>query len=289
MSTPTNSAHRTATTPAPLRLDIGPLRVRVDLDATLTAHVPAAWHDARVRTSDEPTERIRLTAGPVLPPAALASPEVFTSGASRSLLRSSACRLERRRDVRGGRDVTITGTCIATPHALTRALRFATQPSLLDRRRLLLHASSVVLDDGAHVFVAASGTGKSTLARRLVDAGAKLLGDEVALLGDGLAEVHPGQMLHGTPGDFAPLAAIHLLDRGAPSSEVVRQARAASTLLEAAMVYENGAGALERALAIVADLLATVPVLKTTVPDSDDALSLFESVLPGHPPQEGAR
>lgn len=231
---------------------LGPLRVQLELDEILSAIIPASWpfpkghhpscpdaEDGRVEgdagdgrrlrapvsssqspitaipttSIPDPTDRIRLSASSAPFPVGK-SPDVFVFGAEDSELLSSACRLRRQRR---GHLVEISGTSLATPHALVRAIRFATQPSLLHHRLLLLHASSVVLDDGAHVFVARSGTGKSTLAQRLVRAGARLLGDEVALVGNGGAEVHPGQLLHGTPGDGAPLAAIHLLGQSQKS------------------------------------------------------------------------
>lgn len=53
---------------------------------------------------------------------------------------------------------------------------------LYQRGALLLHASAVVHQGRAHVFCAPSGTGKSTLAGALVDAGATFLADDVCAI-----------------------------------------------------------------------------------------------------------
>lgn len=67
-------------------------------------------------------------------------------------------------------------------------------PRILQRRgRLVLHASVVAVDGRAVAFSAPSGTGKSTLALALVDAGARLMADDALVLearGDALL-AHP--------------------------------------------------------------------------------------------------
>jgi hypothetical protein len=167
--------------------------------------------------------------------------------------------------------VVLTGRCHPSPAAIARAVRFAAQPWLLDAGWLLLHGASVLLDDGVHVFLAPSGTGKSTLARRLVNAGAALLGDEVAMVCERQAGVFPLQPLAGNPVLAAPLAAIHLLGQGAPFSEPLSPTAACAQLLSHAMVYESGPRAMRRSLELATVLARGLPVFATRVPDDERA------------------
>lgn len=241
---------------------VGPLEVLVELDEALARVAPDGWGTTSGAYADE-TIRLHAWSRPGLRISGFDAEGRFTAG---------GCRLQRR--LVDGHVVT-TGESAVDRAALTRAIRFATQPSLLGKGWLLLHGSSVLLPDGVHVFVAASGTGKSTLARRLVRAGATLVGDEVALVGEGKVAVHPGQLVHGPLDSPFALAAIHLLGRGGPSSTPARKVGAAAELLSAAMVYEDGRPAAERAIALVDELVSCTPVFETRVPDDDRALALL--------------
>lgn len=242
---------------------VGPLEAALVLDGALAALVPAGWRSAPLER-----ERVRLDLSAVVGPLE-AGPGAFDVAGG---LRTSSGTLTA---VDGG----FSGTCLADPSSLGRMLRFATAPLLLARGWLLLHAASVRLADGVHLFVAASGVGKTTLALRLEAAGAELFGDEVALVGHGRAGVHPGQPRYGVPGTEGPLAAIHLLGRGAPSMTLVRPAVAAGELLGAAMVFEDGPVAVARALEVVTGLLRDAPVYRTLVPDDVTALAPFAARL----------
>jgi hypothetical protein len=190
-------------------------------------------------------------------------------GGDRSCMTAVGVELARGPSVDGV--VSMTGRCHPSPQATMRAVRFAVQPALLDAGWLLLHASSVVIDGGAHLFLAPSGTGKSTLARRLVSAGATLLGDEVALVCAGRAAVFPFQPMAGEPSLEVPLSAIHVLRQGAPRSEPLTPAAAAAQLLAHAMVYESGHAAMRRSFELAATMADATPTFVTHVPDDDRA------------------
>ncbi len=174
-------------------------------------------------------------------------------------------------DAPEGSAMTLTGRCHPSPAAVIRAVRFALQPWLLDAGWLLLHGASLLLDDGVHVFLAPSGTGKSTLARRLQARGAALLGDEVALVGEGRAAVFPHQPMAGDASLDGPLAAVHLLKQGPPSTTPLSASAACAQLLTHAMVYESGAEAMRRSLGLAMRLAESVRAFVTHVPDDDRA------------------
>jgi hypothetical protein len=71
------------------------------------------------------------------------------------------------------------------PELVANALVDGVLPRVADLRGYGLHASAVVIEGGAYVFVGPSGAGKSTLAARLAQMGALLLGDDCALIANG--------------------------------------------------------------------------------------------------------
>jgi hypothetical protein len=262
------------------RLTVGPLLVEVTLAPPLEA--PAGWREAfagaDVAGADVAgpgaSERLELV---------LAAEDGGASSEIRlfdddGAFSGGGCRLRREILPAPRGDVRERVTGVVRPHAsaLARAFRFATQPRLAALGWMLLHGSSVALADGVHVFVAASGTGKSTLARRLVAHGARLVGDEVALVHpDGRVAAHPGQPVHGPLGRTERLAAVHLLGRGEPSTRRAAGAGAVATLLAQAMVYEARPAAAVELFAQLARLVETVAVFETTVPDGPAAARLF--------------
>lgn len=248
-------------------LPIGPLHVAVLLDETLAHQAPDTWP---TRADDDSPVRLHLTthAEPFR-----GSSQVF--GDTQPVLRSSCCVIER-----SPSSAQLSGQAFPDTPSLQRALRFASQPALLDRGWLLFHAATVRLSDGVHLFTAASGTGKTTLATRLERAGGELFGDEVALVGEGRAAVHPGQTTHGTLGRTAPMKAVHVLRRGEPRSVPLSRSQAVRELLGAAMVYEDGASVAARVLSLVTALVADVACFETFVPNDDDAVRLF-GLTPG--------
>lgn len=103
-----------------------------------------------------------------------------------------------------------------TPERIEVGLRAGAEPGLASellianalpavlwqRGRFVLHASAVVLPGaaGAIALAGASGSGKSSLARALVDTGARLVGDDSIAVGGGLVSGLPG----GTFGPIEP-------------------------------------------------------------------------------------
>ena len=145
-------------------------------------------------------------------------------------------------------------------------LRLAVARHLLARGGLLLHGASALLGGGAVVFPAASGTGKSTLARELEAAGIETLGDDMAAVvpdGDGWC-VHAlpftGEAReHRRPGAY-PLRAIHPLHRGAgPRFEPLEPGAAAGAIAAQTL----GLGAFP---ALSAAGLRTAAAVTTAVP-----------------------
>jgi hypothetical protein len=98
--------------------------------------------------------------------------------------------------VRDGHRVTVDPGDAPTPERAVRALLPGLLAALLQQRGLLvLHASAVAREDNAVVVAGASGAGKSTLVARLLDAGWRLLSDDVVairLAPDGTPSVLPG-------------------------------------------------------------------------------------------------
>ena len=250
-----------------LSFAVGPVAVELELDEALFAAAPSGWRAANRSESSRARARVRLVAMEAAP--RLSDAHGFRD----SRFCGGGCRLVRTR--LGPDEERIDGESVADPLALARAVRFATQPLLASQGWLLLHAASVVIRERAELFVAASGTGKSTLARALSRAGAQLLGDEVAAVGPEGVAVHPGQSPHGALGQVVPLGTVHLLARGEPGSAPVGGAEATAELLSQAMVYEDGRAAIERALALVSRLVARATIVRTRVPLGDRALLPF--------------
>ena len=98
--------------------------------------------------------------------------------------------------VRDGHHITVDPGDAPTPERAIRALLPGLLAALLQQRGLLvLHASAVAREGAAVVVAGASGAGKSTLVARLLDAGWRLLSDDVVairLAPDGTPWVLPG-------------------------------------------------------------------------------------------------
>lgn len=272
-------------------LPIGPVLAELRMCAELWSICPESWKHQEGR-KDEPTPSVvelRISLQAAHPKAWAHSgseseipfqPRVFShpSSPDRSAplkLRASVCELELWTTEKMS---VVRGRCLPATPALSRALRFASQPFLLSQGLAVLHASSVVVEGKAHVFAAPSGTGKSTLASRLRNSVAKFLGDEVALLSKDRVFVHPGQMDHGDLNHSAPLAAIHLLSQGSLKVSPLPPAEAMTRLLGAAMVYSDDLAAISSLLGLMEDWLRSIPVVESRVPNSEEALGIFREL-----------
>jgi hypothetical protein len=98
--------------------------------------------------------------------------------------------------VRDGHHITVDPGDAPTPERAVRALLPGLLAAFLQQRGLLvLHASAVAREGAAVIVAGASGAGKSTLVARLLDAGWRLLSDDVVairLAPDGTPSVLPG-------------------------------------------------------------------------------------------------
>lgn len=244
------------------RCSFGDVTVQVSLDPTLAS----LWRPAVSQTSERPQIHIALDARE-----GLRDQVRWFSDEGDDLLIGRACSLRRFADGDGER---IEGTSHPTATAVRHALRFGTQPALLRRGWLLVHACALELSDGVHVFAAASGTGKSTLARR---AGHPVLADEVVLVAPGRAAAHPA-LPRSKVSAPKQLAALHFLEQGAPVRREISTAQACARLLSLAMVYERSAEAQALSLALVSRIVESAPAFVTTIPDDDSALDVLRPV-----------
>lgn len=178
-----------------------------------------------------------------------------------------------------------------------------------------LHASAVQLGGRVVAFVAARGTGKSTLAAACLGAGAALVADDVVVMrvdGDGVRVTPAGLPLrlrehtardtgavadapdewgkvrvHGTLATHdAPLDAVYVLSAAEPSSAVERAPRApraaALALLTHGKITELlGAAAAGDALTRCVQLAQAVPVYDLAVPRSIARLPEVVAALHG--------
>lgn len=132
---------------------------------------------------------------------------------------------------------------------------------------LLLHASSLVQDGVAYLFVGHSGAGKSTTAMNAVSAGAEVLSDDrtiVTLDADGGATAH-GTPWHGSyrraTNASAPLAGIFVLVQDSEDSVVpVGAVRAVGELFVRLVHPTSSAGEVEATLDTLERLVGAVPV-----------------------------
>lgn len=238
----------------------------VSVTVTLDAKLAALWRPAVEAGPDEPQVRIDLKAREGLHD----EPRWFGDYGT-DVLTGRSCHL--RRLVQGDEE-RVEGTCHPTATAVRHALRFGTQPALLRRGWLLVHACALSLPDGIHVFAAASGTGKSTLARR---APHPVVADEVVLVTPGRAAAHPA-LPRSSTGAPRPLAALHFLEQGAPLRRRLSPAQACTRLLSLAMVYERSEEAQRLSLSLATRIVDSVPCFVTAVPDDERALDVLRPV-----------
>ena len=177
----------------------------------------------------------------------------------------------------------IQGVYMPAKGAVERALRFALQPALLERGFLMLHAATVQLPNGVHLFAAPSGTGKTTLARRLSEAGFPALGDEVALVDASGCTPYPFQPVAPASQLRCQLKALHFLRRGEPSSRVLPAAETAARILGLAMVYEDRPEAAARALDIADSIARKVNGHETHLPNDARATDHLLALDAGAP------
>ncbi len=186
-------------------------------------------------------------------------------------------------------DLTIQG--IAPPgHILDHLLVFALSVAGIDRGVLLIHASTVVCRERAVMFLAESGTGKSTHSRMWLEhiAGTALLNDDapaVVLSPDGSARVYGTPWSGKTPcyrAESYPLAALVRIRR-AHSNRAARQhtLQAFGALLPSCLpTLQQDEPMLDKLCNTLSPLLAATPVfLLDCLPDADAARVCCKAVF----------
>lgn len=177
-------------------------------------------------------------------------------------------------DVRARRAQSECGPSVARvpivdPTALDTPLRFIASLMLPRHEGLLMHASGYADDRGAVLFLAVSGGGKTTTARKLPHAHV-LSDDQVALRrvdGRWTAWALPfvGEYRRATVPRRAPLRAIALLAKGEGASLArVAPAAAVASVMRCAVNFApgpHGAAVLD----LAADLATQVPVHRLTI------------------------
>ncbi len=161
-------------------------------------------------------------------------------------------------------------------------LRLVVAGRLLASGGLLLHAGAAALDQGAVVFPAASGTGKTTLVRELQTAGLEPLGDDMVALLPGTN----GWTVHAVPftgertlrGRSKPLTllAVHPLRRGpGPRLEPLTGGVAAAALANQTLGLALFPEFADTGLATAARIVRSVPVERLHRSLGDDAADLL--------------
>jgi len=159
---------------------------------------------------------------------------------------------------------------VVDPTALDTPLRLIASLALPPQDGLLMHASGYADDRGAVLFLAVSGGGKTTTARKLPHANV-LSDDQVALRRiDGVWTAYAlpfvGEYRRATVPRRAPLRAVALLAKGPEGASLARVAPSAAiaSALRCAVNFapgRHGAAVLD----LAADLVARVPVHRLTL------------------------
>jgi hypothetical protein len=150
--------------------------------------------------------------------------------------------------------VTMTG--------LDLLLRAEVALQLLERGGIMLHASSVGLEGRGHVFMGASGAGKSTVSRMLTAAGAAAVSDEItALMPDGERgswSVTGTPFRLGHPSEL-PLQALWCLRHGPLGVRELTKTRALKEVVNNLRLNVVGEVEMSASLRVAAELVNTLP------------------------------
>jgi hypothetical protein len=177
------------------------------------------------------------------------------------------------------------------PAALQVAMRLACALWLAPRNGLLLHGASVEVSGRGLALLGASGAGKTTLARRLLSSGVRVIADEVAAVRVLAAEGprlfgHPLPRRLGdgqTPGLGLPLAAIGLIAHahtgGGPRAQLLAPAQAARAILQRVFLPAADTALIDGALGCAEALARAVPVYALALPDDARAVPAVLGLL----------
>lgn len=172
---------------------------------------------------------------------------------------------------------------IVDPTALDTPLRFIASLALPRHQGLLMHASGYADERGAVLFLAASGGGKTTTARKLPHEHV-LSDDQVALrkihgVWTAFALPFVGEYRQATVPRAAPLRAIALLAKGSERSTApVPPTAAIAQILRCVVNFAPGAhGAV--LLELAAEIATSVPIVRLTLARESDVSPVLDALL----------
>ncbi|HPC83147.1 MAG TPA: hypothetical protein P5234_06760 [Thermoanaerobaculaceae bacterium] len=179
---------------------------------------------------------------------------------------------------------------LASPDVLQNFLRIVTAHCALDRGGVVLHSAGVVHDGRAVILAGHSNVGKTTLARKAIGAGSKVLSDDINLVlpdnGEYRAFKVPftgelGRLPDRDGGKRSyPLAGLALLEQ-APrlTAAPVRPAAAVAGLLAASPFVNDDPEELPALLDILTRLVAGVPVVRLGVARDNSYFAVIDTML----------
>lgn len=180
---------------------------------------------------------------------------------------------------------SVANAPVVDPTVLDTPLRYIASLALPRHEGLLMHASGYADARGAVLFLAVSGGGKTTTARKLPHRGV-LSDDQVALRrvgGAWIARALPfvGEYRRATAPHGGPLRALALLAKGETFSVgTVSPADAIGPLLRCAVSFAPGPHA-RAMLDLAADLAARVPVARVTLARDTPMEPCLDALLGG--------
>jgi hypothetical protein len=158
-----------------------------------------------------------------------------------------------------------TGKASVVPHrslaAVDVLLRCELTLRALSQGGLALHAASVLLGNGVHVFAGVSGAGKSTVAAQLAAQGATVLSDEFTVLTpgpDGRFVAHGTPFWSGVP-QTAAVAGIWRLGRGDAAVDHLRAPQVLAHLAKNLALMLAGGQWIHQSLQAAAALARVTP------------------------------
>ena len=169
-------------------------------------------------------------------------------------------------------------------------LRVMAAHRALDQDGALLHSAGLVVDNEAYIFCGRSGAGKTTLARKAFECGAKILSDDINLL---LPGPIPRYFAHAIPftGEFGrtmppnkgkttfPVACVILLEQGERlKTTKMRNSLAVARLLTGCPFVNTDASESERLFDVLTELVKLTPVVNLESRIDDKVDSIIRSV-----------
>jgi hypothetical protein len=178
------------------------------------------------------------------------------------------------------------------PSAFDNLLRIYSAYRVLQTGGVVLHSAGLVIDGKAYIFVGRSGAGKTTLARKASDFGAKVLSDDINLL----LPVENTYMAHSVPftGEFGrspdhtsahtefPVAGIIFLEQGrALEVNPIRASEALSKMLVGSPFVNSDEEESTRLFDVLSSLVRCIPTISLTCRKFDPVDDIIRLVKSG--------